>query len=238
MLQPEPKSSFPRDSGRRRPGPFTAPSWPRPFPVHGCAQPQRGPGQFHAGIQAPAQLPICATRSPSVVSPWSPGGSGRAPRITAETEVSRSSGSCGCMKWGPVQAGRARHLAGSLESYLLSYILTLVCCRFRIISTSASCLKCSHQAMAVPRDVWSGTTVVCQNPQTASTDEHVFSVFLILVKILNCEDFSPVCKKLFLITLYLLASVHRNVNISRICLLSSLKQMPLRPYLSHRKLLS
>ena len=38
--------------------------------------------------------------------------------------------------------------------------------------------------------------VYFQNPQTASTDEHLFSVFLILVKILTCEDFSRF-KKLF-----------------------------------------
>lgn len=40
------------------------------------------------------------------------------------------------------------------------------------------------------------TVVYFQHPQTASADEHVFSVFLILVKILNCEDFSQF-KKLF-----------------------------------------
>ena len=38
--------------------------------------------------------------------------------------------------------------------------------------------------------------VYFQNPQTASTDEHFFSMFLILVKIFNCEDFSQL-KKLF-----------------------------------------
>lgn len=153
------EEQLPRDSGRRgawaiycsRPAP--------PLPVRVRPATARPRGADLRRYSGACSSPICAARSPSVVSPWSPGGSGRRRQANhGRNRGVRSSGSCGCMKWGPVQARKLLiyFLAGSWNPYLLSYILTLVCCRFRIISTSASCLKCSHQTMVVPRDVASG----------------------------------------------------------------------------------